>query len=303
MKVLNFSDFINESQNQMNLGDVSSYLGDGLRFRCYPNSQQPECCKIILDDENLHSNSFFYNDLSGKEVDKIWIPKDVTEMEQDGETFVITIHPEKKWFCVGENRKKIEDFLVGFIEFESENSLSENSILEEIEDDLTLVFDILDLDFEIESIHNLGKNNFEIICKGGKQISLKKNGKFNLYSDLDFYNSDQETNPSLKIQNFGDSHSFSVDIPQIGTKNFSCDINDVSGNPFYNILLKKSLKCEKYTDIENFTNHFQKIYPETYKNSHQDPKKEQERKQFLRDLKTVLGDYMSEEKIRTLTSL
>lgn len=296
MRVLKFSEFLLESRSSL-LDGVQKFMDDGYKIKVLKKKDFPESDDVLLSDDSPHSYLLSH---SGEKGGEIWIPKDVLDVkDEDGETFVF-VHPEKKWLAKNSNRSSLEDFIESYIQSKIDFQDNESDFLEEIKNDIYIMIDILGVNLEISKVEKLGDKEYQIILKDGGCLDLVKSGRKNLFDTLKFYKSPEDGEPSVTIKRANGSHDFECLPGELGLKKFACNLDEVPKSPYYNFLLRKSLGKDTHGDGESLLNFFVDHVQKNPKSQDLNDDQESERRRFLKELKSVVSSYVSDDKLRSL---
>ena len=298
MKVLSFSEFIFENESSKN--EVEKFLEDGYVIRAAKKGQSLSPNKIIISEDNPHSYGLLYCDSEGKEKNKIWIPRETVKLAEDGEDFVLTIHPDKVWINKSSNRVALEDFLEDYHQQKIENTTSPESLISDITADITTLLDTLDLPFDVEKIEQKQDGEFEITLGNGTLMDFKKGKNGNMFDSMDFYHQPSDFQPCLSISKKEGCPEFYCHTPELGKRNFSCELDEVPKDPYFNFLVRKCLGKETHGDGECLLKYLIDKASENRSGPSTETDKELETKKFLNDLKSVVSTYVPEEKLRQL---
>lgn len=294
MRVKFFSEFILESETIKTPEQIARFLDDGYKIRVIKKTDDSTSHGILTLDENPHSVCLSY----GKDQ-KFWIPKEVVDCSDEGEEIVVYIHPEKMWICNNENRDALEKFLESFLQHKYDHTKSDDDQLEEIKDDLYTILDALGLEFEITKVQQKDPKNYQIDLKDGGCVDLSRNHHKGIFDVLKFYRNIEDGDPVVIVRQNDKSHQFECFPEDLGTKSFDCELGEVPKNPYYKYLVRKSLGMDTHGDGEDLLNYFVNQAPVDSKKPTIDDK-ENDRRKFFKELKSVVSSYVPEDKLRSL---
>ena len=168
MKILNFSEFLNESvSGQSESDDIQDFLDDGYLIKVVKGNDSKTPGKIHLSEHNPHSYCLSYFDKDGNEMDKIWIPREFIKISDEHENPSVVLHPDNNWINKKENRIALEDFIEDHLNYKIEMGSGESDFLEEITSDVFTLLDVLNLPLEIDKIEKTGDHEYEVSFKNG----------------------------------------------------------------------------------------------------------------------------------------
>jgi len=301
MKILKFSEFLNESNSEEEaVSEIRDFLGDGFTIRAMKKGSDVQNGRILLSDHNPHSYCLSYCDKHGDDKDKIWIPKEFLKMSEEGDEIVVTLHPDNKWISKKENRIALEDFIEEYLNHKLEIPNTEEQLLKDISNDVSTLLEILGLPLAIDKISKTGDHEYEVYFERGGYLDLSKNDSTNLFKSMKFFRNIEDNQPSLVVNKNQSSADFNFDDPELGKRNFSCHLDEAPENPYFNFLVKKSMGKETHGDEESLLNFFLQQLTQAANQDNPELSRNIENKNFARELKSAVSTFVPEEKLRTM---
>lgn len=301
MKILNFSEFLNESVSEKSESDdIQDFLDDGYLIKVVKGNDIKIPGKIHLSEHNPHSYCLSYFDKGGNEMDKIWIPREFIKFSDEHENPSVVLHPDNNWINKKENRIALEDFIEDYLNYKIEMGSGESDFLEEITSDVFTLLDVLNLPLEIDKIEKTGDHEYEISFKNGGFLDFSKSGPKNLFKSLRFFKSLEDMQPSLTISKKEKDNQFDFHSPEIGKRNFCCQLDEVPENPYFNYLVKKSMGKESHGDEEALLQYFLQKLAQSVNQPNPELPKTLEDKNFAKELKSVVSSFVPDHKLRSL---
>jgi hypothetical protein len=236
-----------------------------------------------------------------------WIPNYCCKIKKGGDgNFYLEIPSYTNWFKDTENSSSLEDFLNDFIEVLEQRSADKiDKLGEYVKDEINLLLDQIGLESNVVSIKNKEKVKFEALTDDGKIIELRKIDQNTPSSEIKVYLDDKSVRPM-----------FTIEMGSKGIANFRFNVNDkyydrsvyfsnISDDKYFNYLLKKSMGIESAGDQEGLVEYFNDVlknYDWDYQMSDDKRAYETGQKQsdLVRDIKKLLSDFLSEEKIDSI---
>jgi hypothetical protein len=176
---------------------------------------------------------------------------------------------------------------------------------EYVKDEINLLLDQIGLESNVVSIKNKEKVKFEALTDDGKLIELRKIDQNTPSREIKVYLDDKAVRPV-----------FTIELGPKGIANFRFNVKDkyynrsvyfsnINDDKYFNYLLKKSMGIESAGDQEGLVEYFNEVlknYDWDYQMSDDKRAYEKGQKQsdLVRDIKTLLSDFLSEEKIDSI---
>jgi hypothetical protein len=301
MGILNFSQFLNESfSNEIQTDEIQNILGDGYLIKVIKGGEDKSSNKIHLSDHNPHSFCLNYFDKNGNEIDKIWIPREFVKITEENEDISVILHPDNRWLSKKENRIALEDFLEDYLNHKIESNVGESDFIDEISSDVFTLLDVLNLPLEINKIEKKGDFEFEVSFKNGGLLGFSKSGPNNLFKSLKFFKNFDDIQPSLSILKKDSDNQFDFHSPEIGKRNFCCQLDEVPESPYYSYLVKKSMGKESHGDEEALLQYFLQKLAQSVNQPNPELPKTLDDKNFAKELKSVVASFVPDQRLRTL---
>ena len=236
-----------------------------------------------------------------------WLPNYCCKIKKGGDgNLYLEIPSYTNWFKDAENSGSLEDFLNDFIEVLEQRSADKiDKLGEYVKDEINLLLDQIGLESNVVSIKNKEKVKFEALTDDGKLIELRKIDQNTPSREIKVYLDDKAVRPV-----------FTIELGPKGIANFRFNVKDkyynrsvyfsnINDDKYFNYLLKKSMGIESAGDQEGLVEYFNEVlknYDWDYQMSDDKRAYETGQKQsdLVRDIKTLLSDFLSEEKIDSI---
>jgi hypothetical protein len=291
MRVLKYSDYILESESFF-VGDFYRSLPDQYRI----NVSEKGIAKIVYEKKEDSVFLYFINS-KGEKNQEIVIPgKDITFLKEGGDLFV-KISKSNGWGSLKNNQLLIDEFMEEFIDFKIRHDSEDLQDTLDVESTICTLLDALDLDFNISKLEKKPEF-FEIVLDSGAFVNLFSGSSNNLFDLVNFYNKQDDVNPSISIKIENKVPHIEYFHSDLGRGNFSEDLTQIKNNPYLNYLLRKCLNVASKKEEEALVSYYKSRFSSGDFDKEIDSQSELESRRFIKELKKAILTFFSEEDLK-----